>query len=251
MKEESRIPKTTLVSAWTRRGLFKKAGLMGLAVMGLGSGVAGMIGRANADGPQRFSHPNKRAGSQVPMRTPPPKRKTITELLTILQSHTDGPQAIEAARNGGARLTPPASNHPSLPLANAGPSFSVVLVPGHLQVGQSWVRLREVDVLQDSTFQLQNDSQAKSRAILKIAFPKKGWYLLNIEGALPPNSDVSAKIRQLGPTIPGLPFQAWSYPKNVSNQPAGRSFPAVFEYKGSKYPLEFYIENGGACSLRK
>ncbi|MDH4195550.1 MAG: hypothetical protein OEY80_03045 [Nitrospirota bacterium] len=229
------------VPTLSRRGLLKQAGLLGLAALGLGSGFGELVPTAGAAGTQL-------SGSQIPQRSPQRSQKTAGELLTILQSHKGGKEAIEIARRGGARFSFGSNQSnlnlrvPKIPLV---PPFSVVLFPGHLQAGQSWVTLREVDVLQDTTFQLKKLSSRPS-AIFTIAFPQHGWYLLNIEGAIMPNWGISAEIRQMsGINLPGPVVQTWDYPKITGTQPVVRSFPAVYEYKkGSKRELGFHIQSG-------
>ena len=147
------------------------------------------------------------------------------------ETHPGGPQALAQATKGGVKLAPPKGTN--LPLAGSNTPVPVILRVGQLQIGQNWLRFDKVDVMPDSSFRLRKGSFTEYSAKIKFSFPKAGWYLINIEGAIPPGASVSARIRQLGQTIPGPAFQTWKYPTNNGSQSLSKSFPAVFEYKGS------------------
>lgn len=235
MNEQTHIGQVDRVQTLSRRRLLKKAGLMGLGALGVGKMLGEVSPAAGAAGLQR-------AASQPALRSSQRHPKPTTELLQVLQNHPGGKEALAAAKKGSSRLS--IGRLPSN--LTRLPNFSVVLYPGHLKEGTSTVTLYDVNVLYDMNVELKKISQTQSKAVLKIAFPQHGWYLVNIEGALKPNWSISAKIRELrGPNYPGPIIQTWAYPKNTATQPMTHSFPAVYEHKGSLFGLEFSIETGG------
>jgi len=229
-----------------RRTFIGKAGLMGLGVLGMGL-LDGLVPRVRAERPQMsISQPEVQSSQQ--------KRRIRTELLTILQSHPGGPQAIEAARRGGANLSP-GTNPTQPPQIQGTPSvtlfhFSLVLVPGQLHVGHSWAKFFVVDILRNSAINLRVTSN-KSHAFFQIDFPKHGWYLLNIEGLQTSGGAISAKLvknEQAGPIL-----QTWSYPSVPGTDdlhPIPRSFPAMFEYTGGAKAANLYLDNGSFTFLQ-
>ena len=229
----------------SRRGLVKKAGLMGLSALGICSAFEGMVPSARAEGPQSFLHVVQRPGTPPGGPSSSRKRRTVNELLTILQRHPGGPQAIEAARRGGANFSfganPPKlqdTNPPVVP-------FSVVLVPGHLQVEQSWAELRDVYIFPDSTIQIKTGAK---KALFHTDFPQKGWYLLNIEGITKKGwPQISAKMVHQQFYGPGQTIQNWSYP--VSSQTGNLSFPALFQYKGGLKEFALHVDIGAFLFL--
>ena len=227
-----------------RRRFIQKAGLMGLGALGMGTALEGLVPSVRAERSQP-------SGSQPALPSPQRKRKTVTELLTILQSHPGGSQAIEAARRGGAKLS--LGMQPTQPpKLQGGPpvtffSFSVVLVPGQLQAGNSWAMFESVQVLKNSAIQFID--HYKSNALFVIDFPKHGWYLLNIEGLQLFGGVISARIEnggQGGPT-----FQTWSYPSapNAPQNPIPRSFPALLDHKVDN-AVRFRITENGLSFLQ-
>jgi len=233
MNEEPHIEHLNAVSTLSRRGLLKQARLLGLGALGIGSGFGELVPTAGAAGTQL-------SGSQPSQRSPQRSRKTAGELLTVLQNHQGGKEALEAAKKGSSRLS--MGRIPSN--LTRIPPFSVVLFPGHLQVGKNTVTLKSVEVLPDSIFFLNSFTQRQSKAIFKIDFPQHGWYLVNIE-ALQTTSVISARIREMLSTNQGRTVQTWDYPESSGPQRVVRSFPAVYEYKNHKFPLEFSLESGG------
>jgi hypothetical protein len=177
----------------------------------------------------------------------------VNELLTILQRHPGGSQAIEAARRGGAKFSlgikptqpPKLQGNPPVTFF----SFSVVLVPGQLQVGNSWARFYSVDILTNSVIKLSG--MGKSSAVFQIDFPKNGWYLLNIEGLQISVGPLKVELKTKeagGPTL-----QTWSYPvvPGTSEQkPIPRSFPAMFEYTGGAKSAHLYVNNASFAFLQ-
>ena len=238
MNEETHIDHLrNAVTSLSRRGLLKQGWLLGLGAWGIASGFGELVPTAGAAGTQL-------SGSQIPQRSPQRSRKTATELFTVLQGHPGGKEALEAAQKGKSRLS--IGRLPSQIIRI--PPFSVVLYPGHLKEGANAVALLDVDVLNDMSFELKPGSNKPSKVFLKIAFPRPGWYLLNIEGAQMPNLGISAKIREKRDGhLSGPVVQTWNYPINSSNKPVVRSFPAVYEFKDSpysKFGLEFFLEGG-------
>jgi hypothetical protein len=243
MNEASRNEISDLEASLSRRRLFIKAGLMSIGALGASGFVNALRPDGWAEGSQKLVH-------RVAQR-----RRTRTELLTILQSHPGGPQAIEAARRRGANVAlvatptqPPQvqGNPPVTPF-----SFSLVLVPGQLQVGNSLAVFGRVTILADSSIMLIGEE--KSGAKFQIDFPKNGWYLLNIEGLQVSSYNILAQlVEQSGPN-PSLQIQTWSYPSvpgaNTQN-PIPRSFPALVEYTGKKKDVYLKLTQGEISFLQ-
>ena len=222
----------------SRRGLFKKAGLMGLGALGICSAFERMVPGARAEGTQNFLHAVQRSGNEPTLGSPPRSRKAVPDLLKILQSQAGGPQAIEAARQGGAQF--------SLNNGSVSP-FSVVFSLGQMQVRKSWIELNEAGILRDSTIKLKKHTYLGNphSVAFNIDFPKNGWYLLNIEGITRPGWSVKAKMGK-GLT-PNQGFQTWHYPP--SRQIVQRSFPAVYQHTGGPDILAFWVTEGAFLFL--
>lgn len=161
------------------------------------------------------------------VRPPIGQRKSVEQLVGILQTHAGGALKIGLARKAGINLASPIA-----------PSFSVVIERDKLREGNFLGQFYSVDVIEDATFKLR----AGSRAIFRIQLPKNGWYMINVEGALLPNQAIAAQMREVG--FQSGPFQSWTYPANTNSQPAPKSFPALLEYKGKGTGFEFYVQSG-------
>ncbi|SLM49793.1 protein of unknown function [Nitrospira japonica] len=225
----------------SRRTFFRKAGLIGIGVSLMDLAPKVLLPSARAERTLASS-------SQSDPQTTQSRLRTRTELLTILQGHPGGAQAIETARRRGANFS--LGTNPTQPPQVQGTppvtlfSFSLLLVPGQLQVGQSWVMFHVVDILKNSAINLRVSS-TKSWASFQIDFPKNGWYLLNIEGLQTSGGAISARLvknEQGGPIV-----QTWSYPSvpgTSEQKPIHRSFPAMFEYTGGTKGAILYLDNG-------
>ena len=232
MIERNNREQSDLVPFLSRRGLLKKAGLLGVGALGIGSVLEGVVPGARAEGTQSFLHPVQRLGTQSGGGSPQRRRKTVNELLTILQSHPGGTQAIEAARRGGANFSF-GEEKPILPIAPFIPPFSVVFAPGTLKAGKNHIELYRA-LVRDSGIFLTNHQAcpcAYSHVSIHIEFPREGWYLVNMEGVLGVQWAISAKLEWTHGATGEV--QTWGKVKNTSNQPIVTSFPALYQYKKS------------------
>lgn len=166
-------------------------------------------------------------------------RKTAAEAVAILRTLPGGPEAIAAAVKGGARMPSPDLTLKATPTGK----FKVTLDLGNLQVGNNWVDFEQADVLRDSSVRLKKFFPREY--LMKILFnaPRSGFYLLWIEGRIPPNQAVAASVRSTA-GLPYVTLQSWVYGKNMSNQPVAKVFPAVIGRPSSTYPMEFFLSSG-------
>lgn len=231
----------------SRRTFIRKAGLIGIGVSVMNLAPRALLPSARAERPLS-------SNSQPDPQSTQSRLRTRAELLTILQGHPGGAQAIETARRRGANFSLGTNSTQSPQLQGTPPvtffSFSLLLVPGKLQVGQSWVMFHVVDILKNSAINLRVTSN-KSWAFFQIDFPKNGWYLLNIEGLQTSGGALSARLvknEQGGPIL-----QTWSYPSvpgTSEQKPIPRSFPAMFEYTGGTKSANLYLDNGSFSFLQ-
>ncbi|MBA5865975.1 MAG: hypothetical protein GDA67_04665 [Nitrospira sp. CR1.3] len=247
---------------WSRRGLLQRLGLIGLGVLEIPTGhVAANLTAAHA-GFSWTGHSPAQPSALPVGNTGQPGRASTSELLTILQGQPGGPQVIDRAKKGGAQV---------LLNPNLVPPFSVSLAIGRQQVGGHWLELYDVGVKANTLVTLHGppllsmpclgenqDSpafkyQRSSRVRFQIQFPKKGWYLISLEGFVDPVVTPFGSITSVtGQLIPvgafnGPPIQQWTYP--VARQ--ARWFPALYEHAGSVNPLEFYLPNPGGLLFRE
>lgn len=226
----------------SRRGLFKKAGLMGLGALGVSGFVNALIPDGGAQGNQDWVHRVQRSGNSPAMG----------ELMNILRSQPGGADALEKARRGGAYI--PGANQP-LPGMGKGPDivpapkFSVKFSSGHLKEGENLIRFYQVCILEDGTIRLLKGvdddgtipsgttSLADPEVFFHLKLPADGWYLFNLRGVIKPNYAVSSTL-YWHPTFSGQPpIQTWTYGK--SRKPGIRLFPAVFWYSQKDNPPRF------------
>lgn len=176
-------------------------------------------------------------------RPPQAPSKSVAEVIAILRTQPGGSAAIAAAVKGGARIpSPPKGTDLTLKAPPIG-KFKVTLDVDNLKVGNNWVEFEQVDVLRDSSLRLKRFQPRQY--VMRILFnaPRPGYYVLWIDGRIPPNQEAAASIRHTS-NSPTESFQTWTFGKNTGNQPAAKVFPVLIGKPSNYYPMEFTLTKG-------